>query len=112
MVKYSELENIFLSHDLVIHEYNIETNEEIDLPYMVYTAIDGEAFGADGINFFKTLTISLAVIDETMNFTLQRKIESVLDSITAFFDKQINFDDEARLYSITYNFTVIDDAIN
>ncbi len=110
MIKYSELESIFISHDLLIHEYNIETDEEIELPYIVYNATDGDNFSADGFSYFKILTVSLAIIDETMNFGLQRNVEDVLDSNTVFYDKQINFDDEARLYSITYTFSVQDDA--
>lgn len=110
MVKYSELQSIFQSHDLLINEYNIETDDEIELPYIVYNATDGESFSADGFSYFKTLIISLAIIDETMNFGLQRSVEEILDENTTFYEKQINFDDEARLYSITYSFSVQDDA--
>ena len=112
MIKYTELESIFLDVDITIHEYNIETNDLIDLPYVVYIATDGNAFEADGINYFKTLSVGLAIIDETMNFALQRKIEEVFSAHYVSFDKTINFDDDARLYTITYNFEVIDDGAN
>ncbi len=112
MIKYSELESTFHDANLEIFEYNLETNEEIDLPYLVYDAVQGESYSADGIAFFKTLIISLGMIDETLNFGMQRAIEKVLDDNTTYFDKQINYDDGARLYSVTYNFFVLDDAIN
>lgn len=112
MIKYSELENIFLSQGVEIHEYNIETDEDIDLPYVVYTINNGESFGADGVNFFKTFEISMAMFDETLNFHLQREIENVLEENFTFFDKQVNFDSDARIYTISYQFTVEDDAVN
>ena len=111
MIKYSELENVFLSQDVEIHEYNIETDEDIDLPYVVYTINSMESFGADGIDFFKTLEISMAFFDETLNFPLQRKIESILENNFTYFDKQVNFDSSVRVYTISYQFTVEDDAI-
>lgn len=110
MIKYSQLENIFLASDLEIHEYNIETDEDIDLPYIVYTINNMESFSADGIDFFKTLEISMAFFDETLNFPLQRRIEDVLANNFTYFDKQVNFDNSVRIYSINYQFTVEDDA--
>ena len=111
MIKYSELENVFLSQDVEIHEYNIETDEDIDLPYVVYTINSMESFSADGIDFFKTLEISMAFFDETLNFPLQRKIESILEDNFTYFDKQVNFDSSVRVYTISYQFTVEDDAV-
>lgn len=110
MVKFTELESIFSESDVAINKYSYETDEEIDLPYLVYDATSGESFGADGISFFKTLIISLALIDESPNFAMQRKVESVLDSNTVYFEKSISFDDNSRLYTVIYTFSVVDDA--
>lgn len=110
MIKYSKLEEVFLEYDLVIHDFNLETDEEIDLPYLVYDATAGETFVADGVNYYNYLTISLGIISETADFMLQRKIEEVLSDNYTTYDKQINFDGGARLYTITYNFVVEDDA--
>ncbi len=109
MIKYSDIETTFASYDLIVHEYNIETDEEIETPFIVYTATDGEAFNADGVNFINFLNISMALIDETMNFPLQEMIEKVFADNDISFDKNINFDDGERLYSIGYTFTVFDD---
>lgn len=110
MIRYTELESAFSQSDIIINEYNIETNEEIDLPYIVYDATSGETFSADGIAFYKTLIISLALIDQTQNFALQRRVESVLDSNGVYYEKSISFNDNARVYSIIYTFFVEDDA--
>lgn len=112
MIKYSELETVFSQKGIKLEEYNLETDEEITLPYFVYTATDGTYFEADGINYLRMLTVGLAMIDETLNFPKQRIIESVLDDESTRYDKQINFDDEQRLYSITYTFSVFDDGFN
>lgn len=110
MIKFTELESVFADSDIIINKYSYETDEEIDLPYLVYDATSGESFGADGISFFKTLIISLAVIDESPNFFMQRKVEEVLDNNTVFFDKSISFDDNSRLYTVIYTFSVVDNA--
>jgi len=112
MIKYASMEDIFRTSGVDIHEYNIETDEDIDLPYVVYTINNMESFGADGIDFFKTLEISMAFFDETLNFPLQRKIESILENSFTYFDKQVNFDNSVRIYTVSYQFTVEDDAIN
>lgn len=112
MIKYTELESVFRAGNVDIHEYNIETDEDIELPYVVYTINSMESFSADGVDFFKTLEISMAFFDDTLNFPLQRKIESILEDNFTYFDKQVNFDSEARIYTINYQFTVEDDAVN
>lgn len=114
MIKYSELENVFAEVGLTIHEYNVELEEdfEIELPFIVYTATDGNSFDADGINYFRMLSIGIAMLDETLNFELQRKIEDLFDKYFTPYDKQINFDSEQRIYSISYTITVQDDSIN
>ena len=109
MIKYSEIEPTFASAGMTVYEYHIETDEDINLPYLVYTITNEDAFQADGINYIKIVNVSLAIIDETMNFALQRKVEDVLDSYCSGYDKQINYDSEARLYSISYSFSVFDD---
>lgn len=109
MIKYSNIEDIFAQDNISINEYNIETLEEISLPYLVYTVTDGDTFSADGINYIRLLNLSLALFDETLNFSMQRRIEQVLDRNFTSYDKQINFDENARLYSITYTFEVLDE---
>lgn len=112
MIKYSQIENIFASYDIEVHEYNVETNEDIYTPYVVYTATGGNTFGADSINYFNTLDVGLALIDETLDFAMQRRIEKVFDDNSVTYDKQINFDNDQRVYSIAYNFEVIDDEFD
>lgn len=112
MIKYSEIESVFLSSDLVVHEYNLETDDDIDLPYLVYATAEGESFSADGICYYKTLIVALAFVDATINFALQRKIEKVFDENGTFYDKSLTFNDDSRLYTITYSFVVEDDAID
>lgn len=110
MINFTELNSVFANSGIAINKYSYETDEEIDLPYLVYDATSGESFGADGISFFKTLIISLAVIDESPNFSVQRKVEEVLDENTVYFEKSISFDDNSRLYTVIYTFSVIDNA--
>ena len=111
MINYSQLEDIFSQNNLTIHEYNVELNdEEIETPFIVYTATDGDSFEADGINYFRLLNVGIALLDEVLNFSLQRKIESIFDEYSTRYDKQINFDDEARIYTITYTISVVDNG--
>ena len=111
MIKYSEIEKAFAETNIVVHEYNIELNEEeIGVPFLVYTATSNDDFLADGVNYISFINIGLALIDETLDFEMQRKIESVFAERDVSYDKQINFDDGARLYTITYYFSVLDDG--
>ena len=111
MIKYSDIKDVFAAHDLTVYEYNIETIEIIDLPFLVYTVTDGGSFRADSINYVGFLNVSLAIIDETLSFETQNKVEQVFEENCIAFDKQINFDDSERLYTITYTFGVFDDGI-
>ncbi len=112
MIKFTEIQSLFQAHNIVVHEFNLETDEDVAIPYVAYTINDAESFSADGISYFKTLEITLAIFDETPNFALQREIEEVLDTNTAFFDKQVNFDNDSRIYTVGYHFTVVDDAVH
>lgn len=112
MINYSELKDVFNSKTLSIYEYNVETDEIVDLPFIVYRATDGDFFQADGQNYIKFLSVTMGMFDQTMNCELQRKIESVLDEHSTYYDKSINFDEEQRIYTVSYTFDVFDDAEN
>ena len=111
MIKYSEIESIFEEVGLTAVEYNIDLNteEEIELPILVYRILDDVPFLADGVNFFKMLDIALALIDEELNFPMQKLVEQQLNKYGMVFEKNVNFDDVERLYSIAYSFTVMED---
>lgn len=111
MIKYSEIKDLFASYDINAYEYNIETIDIVDLPLIVYTVMDGESFRADGICYKNFMNVSLAIIDENLSFTAQRNVEKVFDDNFTSYDKQVNFDDSERLYTITYNFEVFDDGV-
>lgn len=111
MLRYSEIKSAFEEYGIEAHEYNVELNDvDITTPFVVYTASDGDTFNADGINFFNLLNIGLAVIDATLNFRLQKMIEQILDKHDTSYDKSIAYNDESRLYSITYTFSVMDNS--
>ena len=113
MIKYSEIKTIFNNAEITIYEYNVELNEEqIETPLVVYQATSGDYFGADGINYLNLLNVAIALIDETMNFSMQKQIECVLDNVDISYDKNISFDDENRLYTVVYYISVIDDCNN
>lgn len=110
MLKYSEIEKVFLDNGVNVVEYNVETIETIEPPIIVYSVMEGESFLADSINYLKMWSVSLAIVDQDYNFELQRKIEKVLDTNNTMFDKSINFDEEWRFYTISYTFSVLDDV--
>ena len=111
MIKYSEIENLFSDKGIEIHEYNIElvSSQQIETPIVIYTRTNEDSFEADGINFMNFVSVTLALIDETRNIPMQNLIQSVLYENDTTYDKSTNFDDEERLYSVSYIFTVIDD---
>ena len=109
MLKYSEIKEVFNDNNIDIIEYNDETNDDIDLPLVVYIAQDGESFGADNVNYFNFLRVAVVLLDETMNFFMQRQIESVFYQSETYFEKNVTFAEDERLYSITYIIQVIDD---
>ena len=109
MLKYSEIESVFNENEINIFEYVDETNEDISLPLIVYIAQDGTGFEADSVNYIKFLDVAIVVIDETMNFELQRKIEKLFYDNEVYFEKNISFSEEERLYSVTYTIQVFDE---
>lgn len=111
MIKYSEIKSVFEEVGLNAIEYNIDINneDEIELPIIVYRVLDDAPFLADGVNYFKMLDIALALIDEGLNFPLQMLIEQQLNEHGMVFEKNINFDDTERLYTVSYSFSVIED---
>ena len=108
MLKYSELESVFGASGITVEEYNIETDEEVDIPYVAYVVSDADSFGADGVNYLKLLNVNLVMIDEKMNFPLQNSIEGVLADNDLSFNKTVNFDETNRLYSVSFYFNVMD----
>ena len=108
MLKYSELQSAFSEYGISIEEYNIETDEDITVPYIAYVATDGDFFGADGVNYLQLLNINLVMLDEKMNFELQQSIEEVLNTYSISFNKNINFDEANRLYSVSFFFNVME----
>ena len=108
MLKYSEIQNAFKDNNIDIVEYNVETNEILELPFVVYVAEDGDMFNADGVNYVNFLNVGVVMIDETMNFDLQRKIEEVFYTNEITFEKNITFAEDERLYTVTYMIQVYD----
>lgn len=108
MLKYSELESVFGASGITVEEYNIETDEEVEIPYVAYVVSDADSFGADGVNYLKLLNVNLVMIDEKLNYSLQNDIEAVLTSNALSFNKTINFDEQNRLYQVSFFFNVMD----
>lgn len=112
MIKYSDIETVFGNAGITVEEYNIESDDELDTPYIAYICSDGASFEADGINYVKFLNVALVMVDQYMNYPLQVQIEAVLDESGLIYDKSVSFDAEDRLYSVTYNFDVLDEQGN
>ena len=108
MIKYSEIQNIFGEKGINAIEYNYETDEEIVTPFIVYVAVDSTSFNADSINYIKMLNIRMALIDEFINNPVMGLIEQTFNDNSVTYEKAIDFDNESRLYSTQYSFTVID----
>ena len=108
MIKYSEIHDVFIENEIDAIEYNYESNEEIDTPFVVYVATDGASFGADGINYLNLVNIRLALTDVFINTETMRLVEKTLDENFIRYDKNIDFDNDSRLYSIQYSFNVLD----
>ena len=99
---------IIAENSITITEYNVETNEDIELPYLVYIADDSNSFSADGVNYINFINVAIVLIDQSLNFELQQGIEQVFYKNDVFFEKNITFADEERLYTITYTIQAYD----
>lgn len=108
MVKYSEIQDIFKLNGVDAIEYNYETDEDITTPFVVYVATESNSFGADGINYINLLNIRLALIDDFINTPTIELIEKTLADNYIRYEKNIEFDNESRLFSTQYTFEVID----
>lgn len=112
MIKYSQLDSLFATLPFECKEYNIEINEDetsLPLPYSAYFPSSFSPFSADGINYVSTCETRLLLIDGDFQNTYQSDIENLLTDNGLFYQKEIDFDEDSRVYLFTYNFEVIND---
>ena len=113
MIRYSDIDKIFAEAGINVYEYRVELNEqEIETPFIVYAVTSSDTFEADGISYINFLSVTLSMIDDSLNFEMQHYIESVLDSNDIVYTKAFGFDDESRLHTVSYIFTVMEDEIS
>lgn len=108
MIKYSDIQDVFKLNGVEAIEYNYETDEDISTPFVVYVASEGSSFGADGVNYINMLNIRLALIDEFFKSETADMIEKTFNDNCITYDKNIEFDNDSRLFTTQYTFDVID----
>lgn len=107
MIHYDKIKEAFASMPFPIEEYEYESNEEILLPYACYLISSVEPVYADGITLFNTLTINLLYITDALDLDEQSSIEQCMSQNGLAYDKNIDFDEEQRVYTVVYTFTAL-----
>jgi len=108
MISYSHLKTMFQGLSFDCEEYNIETNSIIDLPYAVYILTNANTVSADGSVLMSTLSIRLILVDTEITSSSQNELDNLLDSNDVFYTKAYDYEEDERIYSVTYEFEVLD----
>ena len=112
MISYSDIDKIFSDAGIQVYEYRAELNEqEIETPFLIYAVTSSDTFEADGISYANFLSVTLAMIDDNLNFEMQHKIEDVFSNNGVVFNKTFGFDDDSMLHTISYIFSVMQDDV-
>lgn len=111
MVKYSELEELLKETGIPCSEYHIEDFQEqfIEIPSLVYIVINTNDVPADGIPYVRFLNVRIELLTNSIGFEEQKKVEKALSKAELFFAKDIDYDEDNKLYSTTYDITVLED---
>ncbi len=106
MIKYDDIELMFSGLPFEVKEFNYEANE-ISLPYVTYVPSSANVASADGVVYLSTINVRLFLYDGKYDKSITESIETVFGANEIFYNKQITFDDEARLYIVEYEFEAI-----
>lgn len=109
MIKYSQIDDIFSGLSFSCEEYRLFDDDDIELPYCVYIAAETNPVSADGFNYITILTVRLVLVDDDINSGSQQEVETIMNNHNIFNTKSIDFDDENRLYTFTYEFEALND---
>lgn len=108
MIKYSQLENIISKLSFKCGEYNLETDEEIDLPYAAYVRYDGNPIYADGKNLFNMLFVRILLIDKEVTSPNENELKRWFEDNEIGYDYGYTFNEEERIHIKTFTFKVLD----
>lgn len=108
MIKYSQIKELTSKLSFKCDEYNLETDEEIDIPYSAYIRYDGDSIYADGINLLNFLYVRIILIDSEVNSIQQQEIKDLLESNEISYSFNYSFDEEHRIHTTSFTFEVID----
>ena len=62
MIKYNQIQKMFDDASIEVHEYRVELlNQELSIPFLVYSATYSDSFVADGVNYFNSLSVNLTL---------------------------------------------------
>lgn len=111
MIKYSDLKNMFKELDFEVEEYSYETIEPTKIPFGVYAVTGNQELSADGITYIDIPNVRFVYVDEDYNFPKQKQIDKLFRDYGIFFDKEFDNDPDEKAYTITYQFSVINDWI-
>lgn len=111
MVKYSELDTILNDTGIPSSEYHIEDYDVqfISIPSIAYAVINTIEIAADGISYIKFLNVRIELLTNTIGFEEQKKVEKALEKAEIFYSKDVDFDESNKLFSTTYDITVLQD---
>lgn len=108
MIKYSEIKDLLSKLSFECEEYNLETDEEIDLPYAAYIRYDGSPIYGDCTNLFNLLYVRIILIDREVNSINQQEVKDLLGNNEISYTFNYSFDDELRIHTTSFTFEVLD----
>lgn len=77
-------------------------NESVPIPFGVYYFPSSSNFAADGIVYKQKLDLSVEIYTEIKDFSVEQKIESVLQKNGWAWQKSETYIESERLYMVTY----------
>lgn len=77
-------------------------NEAPNPPYIVFNYPNREDFGADNLNYSKICILNLELYTATKDFSLEQRVEAVLEQNGFFYEKSEAYIRKEDLYQISY----------
>lgn len=91
MITLEGFQNILDSIGIAWSEGRAEEEEDRELPYMVYMIIRQNPFFADGILYFYSARIELALYTEKPNEEITKRLENAFQAAEIAFEKETGY---------------------
>ncbi|MFD1403749.1 hypothetical protein [Robinsoniella peoriensis] len=78
--------------------------ESPEPPFICYLIPGSDNFAADGKAYYKINEVRIELYTDTKDFSVEQKLEGVMDKYGIFYEKSETWIDSEKLYKVLYQF--------